>query len=269
MADIIRVFPRKTKWTPDDKRCFFDGPPLFDVGDVSVYVSVVFTWDRPRAEYLRRLWQARYKYVPIGGPAYGAPGEEFVPGRFIKHGYTITSRGCPKQCPWCLASRREGGLRELPIVPGHNIADNNLLACSRQHIEAVFAMLAEQKKAAVFSGGLDIDYLNPWHVDRLKAMRLKNLFVACDTQARLKRLDKAKDLLADLSIEKKRCYVLIGFNGESLRDAEARCEAVYAKGFLPFAQLYRDDTGTVTHDAAWKALARKWSRPAAYRKRKD
>lgn len=279
MNDIIRVFPRRTKWTPTDDLAFVGEPPLFELPELPVFVSCTFTWDISRAYDLFIQWRRRVgaANVHLGGPAFdrieGLEKGLFIPGRFIKEGVTFTSRGCPKNCPWCLVPRREGKLHEINISPGSIIQDNNLLACSRGHIERVFEMLRQQKRGIVFSGGLDIDYLAPWHVELFKSIKVKELWVACDCEKDLKRLDKAADLLADFGIEKKRCYVLVGFGGEKLIDAERRLEAVYAKGFLPFCQPYRP----INADVEWypgeerdkiRRVIRKWSRPAAYRARR-
>ena len=265
---MIRVFARKTKWTPTDELAFYDEPPLFDVPKLPVYISVTFSWDHKRSLHLMKAWRARGFKVEIGGPLYPwihDKWKRFYPGRFIKLGVTFTSRGCPKKCPWCRVWHYEGSLREINIASGYIIQDNNLLACSRGHIERVFEMLAGQKKGIEFKGGLDIDYLKPWHVELLKGIRVNELWVACDNQAGLNRLDKAVDLLADFSINKKRCYVLIGHGDETLTEAENRCAAVYEKGFLPFAQLFKDAHHEKEYSKEWRDLARKWSRPAIYR----
>ena len=259
-TNMIRVFPRKTQFSPIDDLAFYDEPPLYPVPDLPIVVSVVFTWDIERGKQLALAWNTK----DIGGPAFGNPGGEFEPGRFIKRGVTITSRGCPKNCPWCFVPKREGKLRELKIKSGHIVNDNNLLACSQGHIEKVFEMLANQKKGIEFKGGIDIDYLEPWHVEMMKKIKVAEIWVACDSKAGLNRLDKAVDLLADFSINKKRCYVLIGHGDETITEAESRCKAVYAKGFLPFAQLFRDETDK-NYSKEWRNLARKWSRPAIYR----
>lgn len=269
-TDIIRVFARRTKWTPTDDLAFYDEPPMFELPDLPVYVSVTFTWDRSRGERLARAWRRCCEPVFLSGPAFEHfPSYDFIPGRFIKPGVTFTSRGCPKNCPWCLVPRREGELREIPIQPGHIVQDNNLLACGRPRIEAVFDMLRRQKKGIKFSGGLDIDYLRTWHVALLKTIKVAELWVACDTEAAMEKLDKAADLLSDFPIEKKRCYVLCGFQADYPAAAEKRLEAVYKKGFLPFAQLYRGPP-LCASDARhrredWNELIRKWSRPAIYR----
>lgn len=261
---IIRVFPRKTKWTPKDKLAFFDEPPLFDLPDLPVSVSVTFTQDKAKGLSLFRAWRKRIKDTLLGGPAYNHPGDEFVPGRFLKKGIIITSRGCPKKCEWCYASEREGPIRELPIRDGWMIQDNNLLACSNEHIVKVFEMLSRQPIPASFPGGLDLDYLKNWHMDCLKGLQVIHkfaaLWVAFDGPWGMAKLDKAKDLLADISIERKFAYVLIGYEGDSLIEAEGRCETVYEAGFLPFAMLWDKNVGS-----EWRSLQRKWCRPAIYR----
>lgn len=262
---MIRVFPRKTAWTPTDELSFVGDPPLFRPPIQPVSISVVFTWDIPEAERLFRAWSDYYPEVDMGGPAFDDPGAEFVPGRFVKTGVTVTSRGCTKDCQWCLVPKREGWIRELPIQSGWNVIDNNLLACSRQHVELVFDMLCSQAEPVRLSGGLDAEIFHPWHVDLLKSIRLKFAWFACDYPGALPNLERIADLMSDFTREKKRCYVLLGFNGESLSQAEKRLEAVYTLGFLPFAMLYRRPSAPKEWDAEWKKLQKKWCRPAAFR----
>lgn len=162
-------------------------------------------------------------------------------------------------------------MRELEIKPGWIVQDNNLLACSDDHIELVFTMLEKQPKAAVFSGGLDSGLLRKWHVDRLRDMRVSELWFACDRSNSLDSLKRVMDMVGCFPQDKRRCYVMVGFSGESLEEAEGRLESVYAMGFLPFAQLYRSESDRVPdagYSSEWKALARKWSRPAAYRSKR-
>ena len=53
---IIRVFPRKTKATPDDALAYFGPPDLFAEAD-EVHVSVTFTYDKAIAEKLAEDWR--------------------------------------------------------------------------------------------------------------------------------------------------------------------------------------------------------------------
>jgi hypothetical protein len=61
---------------------------------------------------------------------------------------------------------------------------------------------------------------------------------------------------------------MIGFGEESIAQAEARLERVFELGFLPFAQLFRGQQ-SLAYPPDWKAVTRKWSRPAAYRPKKQ
>ncbi len=269
--DLIRVFPRRTKWTPTDRLAFVGEPPLFireiASADVPVMVSTTFTWDRKESHRLLVSWARYFDDVQCGGPAFGDPGSEFTPGLFVKEGMVVTSRGCTKACPFCLVPKREGPIRELAIKDGWNVFDNNLLACSRDHIEAVFEMLRRQPQPANFTGGLDATLLQPWHVDLLKSIRFKRLWLACDSEFGFPALERAADLLADFSREKKYCYVLVGYREEIPQEAEARLMRVFNLGFMPFSMLYRSQEveQRMHRDPAWRALVRKWCNPARYK----
>ena len=143
---MIRVFPRKTNASPADSMAFFDGPPLWYAGHDNVLVSCTFTYDKARAEFLAEQWGSSGYKVAVGGPAYDDIGGEFTPGKFVKDGYVITSRGCCNRCWFCSVWKREGNIREIEIKDGWNVLDSNLLQCSDRHIKAVFKMLQKQKE---------------------------------------------------------------------------------------------------------------------------
>lgn len=71
---------------------FFGYPK--DIECDEVHISVAFTYDIPKAEYLAKLWSHLGAPVKVGGPAYGQRDGDFTPGLYLKKGYTITSRGC-------------------------------------------------------------------------------------------------------------------------------------------------------------------------------
>jgi hypothetical protein len=56
-----------------------------------------------------------------------------------------------------------------------------------------------------------------------------------------------------------RCYVLIGYNGDTFENALLRLRQVWEAGFLPMAMLYRDYSGN--YDIEWKRFARQWANP--------
>jgi hypothetical protein len=266
---MIRVFPVRTSFTPKDELAFIGEPPLIGAPPkhLPVRISCAFTWLLEESERLVRSWcAAGYEDVEAGGPAYGDAGGEFVPGRFVRHGITITSRGCTKSCSWCFVPKREGWIRELEIHPGHIVQDNNLLACRRDHIERVFDMLRGQR-AIQFTGGIDIELLQDWHVPLFQGISLENLFVAYDYPGAYENLERAAELLSVLRRRHRHCYVMIGYEGDTLSAAARRLEQAYDLGFLPAASLYRpEDSLRKKHiDPAWNDLAATWMRPARYK----
>lgn len=134
MNRIARVFPRKTAASPTDALAFFREPTADDFAscieaDVSaVHISVTFTWDIPRVEDLYYAWQILGVPVMVGGPAFDDRMGDFAPGLYLKDGYIFTSRGCTKECWFCSVPRcAHGEIRELPVVDGWNILDDNIL----------------------------------------------------------------------------------------------------------------------------------------------
>jgi hypothetical protein len=261
--NLIRVFPRRTKATPDDILAYVGDPDMFAQAD-KVDISVAFSWDMPEAERLYNQWK-HIAPIELGGPACGTRGEEFESGKYIKKGYVITSRGCPNKCWFCSVWKREGSvIRELPIQDGWNLLDDNILACSDSHIKAVFAMLGKQKRAPEFTGGLEAARLLPWHVEALKAIHPKQMFFAYDGPEDRDPLHNAGKLLLDGGFTRSshvlRAYVLIGYPKDTFENAESRLNECMSAGFLPMAMLYRDTKGQ--RDPVWMRFQRSWARPA-------
>lgn len=262
-VSMIRVFPHRTTATPIDELAFIGNPPMFWPDADEVHVSVTFSWDRAEGERLANAWTATGLPVTLGGPAHDAPGGEFVPGRYLKPGYTITSRGCPNRCWFCVVPKREGGLRELEIADGWNVLDDNLLRCSEPHVHDVFAMLKRQTHRPEFTGGLEAKALKGWHVDLLADMKPARMYFAYDTPDDLEPLRQAGAMLAEAGLRREShcvcAYVLIGYPRDSFPAAEERLRDAWAAGFFPFAMLYRDQRGVVRRD--WAHFQRTWVRP--------
>lgn len=262
---IARVFPRRTGASPDDELAFFQEPPMLGIPEIDeVHISVAFTYDMQYAEYLADQWRVLGVPVKMGGPAFNEPGGEFIPGRYLKHGYVITSRGCPNRCWFCSVPAREGyKLRELEIKDGWNVMDDNLLACSEEHIRKVFEMLSRQSERPKFTGGLEAKLLKPWHIDLLRKVKTSKMYFAYDTPDDYEPLVEAGKMLRDGGISASshtaHCYVLIGYKGDTYEKAEKRLEDTARAGFMPYAMLYRDKDGNT--DQTWKRFQREWLRP--------
>ena len=260
---LLRVFPRRTSETPNDKDARFGAPGLLDEAD-EVHISVVFTYDLPRAEMLEKMWRQRCSNVKVGGPATGEKGMDFVPGLYLKAGNIITSRGCPNFCKFCDVWRRDGGTRELAIQDGWKVQDDNLLACSEKHIRSVFNMLWRQKEKSAFTGGFEALRFKTWHLDLIMQRIPKDMIFAYDTPEDYEPLVHVGKMLREVNLafpyfHKSRAYVLIGFQKDTIMEAEKRIKQTIAAGFLPFPMLYRDYKGKCL--SGWKQFQVKWNFP--------
>jgi len=228
---------------------------------------VTFTWDLPRAEELVRQWET-VAPVRIGGPATGEPGGAFIPGRYLAYGHVITSRGCFNKCWFCSVWKREGPVRELPISDGWIIHDDNLLACSIEHRDRVFAMLERQPHRPRFVGGLEPALVTKTIAERIVSLRPDAVFLAYDTPDDLDPMLQAASLFLTAGLttsgHRLRCYVLIGYPGDTISQAEHRLFQTLAAGCIPQAMLYRPPGRRLPLplDKSWRRLARLWARPA-------
>jgi hypothetical protein len=266
---LIRVFPRRTRATPDDELTRFGVPGLFDEAD-KVHVSVTFTADKPRAEMLAEAW-SRIAPTEIDGVAYENASLEFIPGRYIKPGYTVTSRGCPRNCWFCKVPKLFGPtVSPLPIHDGWNVLDDNLLAAPEWHVRAVFQMLSRQGRRIHFTGGLEALSLQDYQVHLLASLKPRPVcFFAYDPGDAYETLVSAAErmLAAGWTRESHRLqsYCLIGYPFDTFEKAEKRLRDLLAIGFTPYAMLWEPDKPSAEKwrpAPEWKRFQRQWLRPA-------
>jgi hypothetical protein len=158
----------------------------------------------------------------------------------------------------------------MPIHPGWNVLDDNLLAAPRDHVEAVFSMLRKQGRRVEFTGGLEALSLQDYQVDLLASLKPRpNCFFAYDPGDAFETLESAARRLIEAGFTARshrlRVYVLIGFPKDSFDDAEARLRQMLAIGFTPHAMLWQPDTPSQEKfrpAPEWRAFQRRWARPA-------
>ena len=222
MNSIARVFPRKTKASPIDPLAFFGAPTIENIADcikanvTQVHISVTFTWDIETAEELYYAWQVLGVPVEVGGPAFDDRMGDFTPGMYLRDGYIFTSRGCTKECWFCSVPRcAHGQIKELPIVDGWNILDDNILGTSERHFLAVCEMLKRQAHPAIFTGGLEPALLQQWQADLLHEIKPARLYTAYDTRDDLEPLIEMGRKFCAAGFRPSShamcCYVLCGY----------------------------------------------------------
>jgi len=262
----IRVFPRKTEYTPVDELSFVGSPPgRLPTKKAFVSISVAFTWDRDRGVELAHEWSKHYNYVSLGGPAFGSYAGLFVPGRFIREQYYLSSRGCNKRCPWCHIWKNEGLIRELqPFHPqSYCLEDCNLLACSQSHIEQVFLRIAESAKiqgTVPQMSAFDARLFTEHHLQLCEDIGLKHVTFACDFPGAEIHLQRIFPMLQDKPQEWRECCVLLGYHG-GLESGLEQIQKVIDSGFFPAVMLYQDDSDTFRHySTEWMDIQVKYPR---------
>ncbi len=229
--------------------------PLIWYADGREHISVVFTYQLP---WVRRYCQQTnltrgYEHPPIvGGPAVKMMPEYLggvaeigadIPGMMQRHNPLAwqSTRGCVNRCGFCAIPKIEGEFRELPRSewhPGPLICDNNLLAASRPHFDAVIDAL-KPFSGIDFNQGLDARLLTPHHASRIAELRLHRVRLAWD---HIKTEGAVMDAIATLrqaGVPKSKvgCYVLIGFH-DTPDDALYRLETLMRLGVQPNVMRY-------------------------------
>ena len=80
-----------------------------------------------------------------------------------------------------------------------------------------------------------------------------------DALYKLSSQDRMLDAGVTVRSHTMRCYVLCGYRGDSMSEAEGRMMAVLSLGVMPMAMLWRPHNGRANPE--WKRFQRHWARP--------
>ena len=158
------------------------------------------------------------------------------------------TRGCIRDCPWCVVPRKEGSIR--PAADWDDILrpdsreivfmDNNVLACD--HGLDQIEQMGYEKVWVDFNQGLDARLITPKVAKLLADLHwIRFVRLSCDTSAMLPVVEQAVSYLREAGVAPSRlwAYVLV----QDVEDAHRRVLALEKMGVLPFAQPYRDFDG--------------------------
>jgi hypothetical protein len=125
-------------------------------------------------------------------------------------------------------------------------------------------MLLRQKERPRFTGGFEALRFTEWHAEWVKRLNPKVMFFAYDTPDDHEPILEAAKILRKYEIlsssNSVRCYVLIGWKGDTFEAAEARLQEAMKAGYMPMAMLY--DLGKGMDDIqTWKRFQREWANP--------
>lgn len=163
------------------------------------------------------------------------------------HAYGFLTRGCIRQCPWCIVPLKEGIVHRCDdieyILQGRSSAilmDNNVLA-SKWGIKQIEKIIKLKVKID-FNQGLDARLIDRPMAKLLSQIKwLSPLRMACDTLGMITPIKKAMRYLREYNCTPQRyfIYVLV----KDIPDAHKRIKLLDKWGLDPFAQPYIDFTG--------------------------
>ena len=158
--------------------------------------------------------------------------------------YGFLTRGCPRACPFCIVSEKEGRrshqVAELSEFY-HNekkivLLDPNITAS--KECEKLFDDLIKTKALIEFNQGIDVRLLTDKGAEQLNQMRLKLLHFAWDNYE-FKTYEKLKEVRKILKHDPRQLcvYVLTNYNTSFEEDHE-RVIKLRELGYKPYVMIY-------------------------------
>lgn len=238
--------------------------PLFSRPD-RIYASKVFTFTQDFLDY------AAGDPEPIrGGTGYDAitklpeDVERMIPDYSLYSNFSAAlgflTRGCIRNCPWCIVPKKEGSLREVDDIErtaaGRKevvLMDNNFLAADEEFVREQLENAARLRLKLDFNQGLDARLVTPENARLLTSCRwIRYIRFSCDTVAMIEPIRSAVKLVREAGFRREIfVYMLVNDIG----DAETRLRALVDLNVIPFAQPYRDFTADSTPTAEQRKFA--------------
>ena len=165
--------------------------------------------------------------------------------QFPDTAYGFLSRGCPRNCGFCIVSGKEGrqsrqvadlsefwdGQKEIMLL------DPNLLACSDH--EKLILQLAESRAQVDFTQGLDVRLITPDNVALLNKVRTKAIHFAwddpnVDLTGHFRRF---LELTSIKNFRRRKVYVLTNYGSTHEQDLY-RVNVLRGMGYDPYVMIY-------------------------------
>jgi len=173
----------------------------------------------------------------------------------------FTSRGCNRNCKFCVVREKEGFIREhawFEEFLAHEkvvLMDNNFLASPRWK-EKLEYLIARRVKVN-FNSGIDLRLVTEENAHLISKVRYydwkfksRRLHVAWDRLQDEKQIFRGLEILT-MYVPKRHiyCYVLVGFN-TTIRQDIYRILKLLEFGVTPFVMIYNNKPDTMLHKLA-------------------
>lgn len=159
--------------------------------------------------------------------------------------YGYLTRGCPRQCPFCIVGQKEGtdsykvaDLSQFWRDQKHiKLLDPNLIACSDW--ENLLGQLADSGAWVDFTQGIDIRLMTDEKAAAINKVKYSMLHFAWDNPADMGTLEKLKEYRSVWKGSQRNCsvYVLTNFNSTHEEDLY-RVYALRELGYDPYIMIF-------------------------------
>lgn len=222
-----------------------------------VYMSKVFTFtgDYPHPINAKQVVRGGTGYdYPTGGKALPEEIEHIYPDYSLypelckDTAYGFLTRGCPRNCGFCIVSKKEGfcsykaadleefwhGQKKIKLL------DPNILAC--QDWQELFEQLIESRAWIDFTQGCDIRLMTPDKAEMIRKMRIRQIHFAWDSYEDAKTVVPKLEMFQTLTgwdYRKMTVYVLTGYDTTLEQDLE-RIYTLRDMGYTPYVMIYNN-----------------------------
>ena len=223
-----------------------------------VYISSIFSWNASKVRGISKLFDC---IVEIGGTGIDISKklpyeiEHIMPDYDlydIDYSMGFTSRGCIRNCPFCIVPKKEGYIREHSpfeefLHPDHKkviLLDNNFLVSPKWKEKLEF--LRDSGLMVNFNQGLDIRLINEENAGLLADIKFFNwkwtfrqLHFAWDFIEIEKEVERGIQILKNAGIKPYQLmfYILCGYN-TTFEEDMYRFKRLREWGVDPFVMIY-------------------------------
>lgn len=255
-----------------------------------VYCSVLFTWNKPKAEKL----MSKHKNIEFGGtgwdinvklpdfienqkPDYNLYSKDFLYSRIggimkndtrlakaetlANMGIGFTSRGCVRSCGFCFVPKKEGAFRQTSEIKDIINPKSNIIALLDNNFTADPDMIEKcneikQRNLIVdFNQGLDIRLMTEEKAKALSEIKhLRSIHYAwdlVDCSGDLKIINGINTLKKFIKPWKHMCFMLVGYNTSFEQDMY-RYQMLRNMNIDPYVMIYnKSGNSQLKHFARW------------------
>lgn len=157
--------------------------------------------------------------------------------------YGFTTRGCIRNCKWCLVPEKEGKIKpyqDIDVFTRHNkivLMDNNILA--HQFGISQIEKISKKGLYVDFNQGIDSRLIDSGVAKLLaKTKMIKVLRLACDSKESMQHLEKAVKILRWNNVTPRRYFVYCLV--QDVDEDIGRIKFIKYLNLDPYAQPFRD-----------------------------